>query len=60
MTERHLPVPFFVQWLHIITLWQPERLEPWIVYTLPIEAATDCRAMAKRLRGETSATVNIG
>jgi hypothetical protein len=29
-----LPVPFFVQWLHVITLWQPDRLEAWIVYTI--------------------------
>ena len=32
-----LPVPFFVQWLHVMPLWEPDRLEAWIIYTVRYE-----------------------
>jgi hypothetical protein len=34
---KHLPVPFFVQWLTVHIIGGPIILEPWIVYTLPEE-----------------------
>jgi hypothetical protein len=30
----NLPVPFFVRWITVRTLWKPDHLEAWIIYTL--------------------------